>query len=62
MEAAISKGVITINSAEVKKVSKTDTEQLIQVCNSFANRTGLTHEEIQSTLESVRKRLNACGR
>lgn len=63
MEAAvIHNGVITTNSAEMKRIPKTETQQLIQACNAFAKKHNITHEDIQSTIESVRKRLNACGR
>lgn len=62
MEAVIHNSVITTNSAEIKRIPKTETEQLIQACNAFAKKHNITHEDIQSTIESVRKRLNACGR
>ncbi len=63
MEAAISKGIITTNSARNSAIKnqKTDWEELAEECNAFAKRTNLTSNEVDKIVTDVRKRLNACG-
>ncbi len=60
MEAIIHNGAMTTNSAEIEnKKSKTDWDELTDICYSSAQKTGLTYEQVQRTLKSVRRRLNA---